>query len=241
MARRCWLAGLLTLLMLGRPARSHAAPFAPASPPFGMPELPLESMTLSARERIGSVLRDPTLSSKGPSETFNADPAMYRWLLEHPEAGVKLWRLLGARVADILERDGVYYWRDGQGSDLHWHIAYRGHGLHVWYAEGKVKPGLLLPTSAFRAVAVMRYTEGKDVTGKPAIRHQVHFSVHCDGRAVALAARLLGASAPRLAEQYLGQLQMFYGGMAWYLGQDSDRARKLFARIGIDLPEQAKR
>jgi hypothetical protein len=181
------------------------------------------------------------LSSRGPSESFNADPFMYRWLLEHPDVGVKLWRVLGARVADINEREGVYYWQDTQGSKLHWHIAYRDNGLLVWYAEGKVKPALLLPCSAFRAVVVMAYTVGQDATDKPAIRHQVHFSVNCDSRAVALAARILGASAPRLIEQYLGQLQMFYGGLAWYLGQDQERARELFQKVGLKMPEPSEK
>ena len=44
-------------------------------------------------------------------------------------------------------------------------------------------------------------------------------------------------SAPKMAEQYLGQLQMFYGGMAWYLDQDEQRARKMFRQIGMSMPE----
>ena len=91
------------------------------------------------------------------------------------------------------------------------------------------------------AVVVMAYSIGQDSTDKPAIRHQVHFSVHCDGRAVALAARILGASAPRLAEQYLGQLQVFYGGLAWYLDQDEERGRAMFHKAGVAWPWSRKR
>jgi hypothetical protein len=54
---------------------------------------------------------------------------------------------------------------------------------------------------------------------------------------MALAARILGASAPRMAEQYLGQLQMFYGGMAWYLHQDEARAQAMYRRIGLHTAE----
>ena len=50
---------------------------------------------------------------------------------------------------------------------------------------------------------------------------------------------LLGAWAPRLAEQYLGQLQLFYGGMAWYLYQDAERAKKMYRRLGLTAAEQA--
>jgi hypothetical protein len=152
--------------------------------------------------------------------------------------GVKLWRLLGAKVADVSQHKGVYTWSDGQGSEVHWQIVHRGQDMHVWLAEGKVKPALLLPTSSFRALAVLQYTTGKDTHGKPAIRHQVHFRLRCDSRAMALAARILGASAPHLAEQYLEQLQMFYGGMSWYLSQDQERARKMLRDVGVAVPEK---
>jgi hypothetical protein len=120
---------------------------------------------------------------------------------------------------------------------VRWSIVYRSPGVHAWYADGKVKPGVLMPASSFRAFVVMEYTAGKDTSGKPAIRHQVSFFVRCDSRMLALAARIMGASAPRLAEQYLGQLQMFYGGLAWYLWQDDSRARKMFREVGLIVPD----
>ena len=237
-SRRCLmgLLGLLTLLSTARADDPFVIRRAPASSSV-MPAFPLEGLAPDVRAGVQAVLAQPTLSSKGIPETFNASCHMYRWLLEHPDLDVKLWRLIGAKVMDVSDREGVYSWQDGQGSEVFWRIVHRGDGLHAWYAEGKMKPGMLLPASPFRAVAVLRYTHGKDARGKPAIRHQVFFMLRCDGRAMALAARILGASAPHMAEQYLGQLQMFYGGLAWYLTQDEERARKLFRKVGLIVPE----
>jgi hypothetical protein len=202
-----------------------------------MAGIPLDALAPGIRERVAAVLEKPALSARGPAETFNADHATYRWLLEHPHLGVKLWRTVGARISEIDDRGGgMYRWHDSQGSEVYWHAALRQPGLVLWYAEGKVKPSALLPMTNFNAIAVLRYTEGKDARNEPAVRHQVHFMIRCDSRAVTFAARILGASAPRLAEQYLGQLQMFYGGMAWYLYQDPERARQLYARIGLAVP-----
>ena len=39
----------------------------------------------------------------------------------------------------------------------------------------------------------------------------------------ALAARLLGPSMPRMAEQYLGQLEMFFSALVWYIDQHPER------------------
>jgi hypothetical protein len=252
MSRRHGLVGLVGLLALVGPGaelclaqnapQDAAGPplFAPAAPAagdslFGAPHVPLETIPGESRQRIQAVLDQPTLASKGRSETFNADPVTYRWLLAHPDQAARLWRLIGAKVSDIKEANGMYLYQEGQ-SEVRWHIAYHDHVTHAWYADGKVKLGLLLPASSFRAWVVLEYKTGKDTAGKPAIRQQVHFLLRCDGRAVALAARILGASAPHLAEQYLGQLQMFYGGLAWYLWQDRDRARQLFRQIGFEHP-----
>lgn len=201
------------------------------------PQLPLEAVAVGVRDKVREVLDKPTLSSRSIAETFNANHAAYRYLLDHPDHAVKLWRQLGARVSEMEHRgNGVYLWQDGQGSEVNWQAVHRSQGLQVWYAEGKIKPGAILAPQPFRAIIMLQYTEGVDVQGLPAVRHQVHFHLRCEGRAIALAARVLGASAPHLAEQYLGQLQTFYGGLAWYLYQDEPRAKKLFADAEIAYP-----
>ena len=247
MSWRHWVAGGLISVCVAGQAGARADdrsvfPFSTRAQPEKaagvLPRIPLEAVAPGVRERVQSVLEKPALTSKGQPETFQAEGEVYRWLLDHPDVTVKLWRQVGAKVSDILDRgDGVYVWRDDAQSEVTWHSVLKLQGMHVWYAEGKVKASALLPLTTFRAVAVMTYQEGKDTTGKEAIRHQVHFLLRCDSKTVTLAARILGASAPRMAEQYLGQLQMFYGGMAWYLSQDRDRAKALYRKVGLIVPE----
>jgi hypothetical protein len=126
---------------------------------------------------------------------------------------------------------GRFGWSDGQGSEVHWDCVLDAPRRRVWLAEGKVKPALLMPAVPVRAVVVMDYAEGHDSKGRPAVRHQASLLVHADGKAVALGARLMGSSATHAAEQFLGQLEMFYAAMAWYLDQHPDEAEKLFAEL----------
>ncbi|MFM8933795.1 MAG: hypothetical protein ACKOS8_18175, partial [Gemmataceae bacterium] len=56
-----------------------------------------------------------------------------------------------------------------------------------------------------------------------------------DSRATAMAARLLGASVPKLAQQYMGQLQLFFHGMAWMDEEQPRRSARLVD--GVVPPE----
>jgi hypothetical protein len=199
--------------------------------------LDFNAIATTLRDKVRSVVEKPSLSAKGPSETFNTHSHVYRWLLDHPDKTIHLWRTIGATVAEIETRPDGYHFSDESGTQVHWQTVLAQPGIHVWFAEGKVKPSVVLPLTSFRAVGVMQYKDGPDTKGLPAVRHQVHFFVQCDSRAAALVLRLFGASAPKVAEQHLEQLQLFYGGMAWHLYQDEARARRMYRKIGLILPE----
>jgi hypothetical protein len=194
--------------------------------------MPLDQLPPPVRDRVRAVVDQPTLAIQGPIESFNCQPAMYYWLLDHPDLAVRMWRSLGAKCADILSQgDGHFLWKDDQGSLIHWQTVLHGSRQRIWYAEGQVRPGLLLPKVAVKAVVVLNFSEGWDRMGHPALRHQMNLMLHTDSQAVALAARLLGASAPRLAEQYVAQMEMFFAALSWYIDQDPDRALRLFQEI----------
>lgn len=196
--------------------------------------VPLDELPPPLRERVRTVLEHPTLSSRGPLEAFHCRPGLYYWLLDHPDLAMHLWRGLGAKCIDIQARgDGGFSYKDAQNGEVHWHTIVRTPKQRVWYAEGRVKPGLMLPAVSIRAVVVLNHQEGSDGKGKPAVRHQMDMILHTDSRAVSLATRLFGASAPRLAEEYVAQLEMFFGALAWYLSEHPDKATALFQEMNL--------
>ena len=212
-----------------RPASNVTQKSAAPSQGFVAAPVPLDELAPPMRERVRAVLEHPTLSSRGPLEAFHCRPGLYYWLLDHPDLAVRLWRGLGAKCTDIAALgENSFIWKDAQNGEVHWQTVVRSARQRVWYAEGRVKPGVMLPAVPIRAVVVLNHQEGTDGGGKPAVRHQMDLILHTDSRAVSLATRLFGASAPRLAEEYVGQLEMFFGGLAWYLTQHPDKAAALF-------------
>ncbi len=231
MACRCiragWLAVLTALLWASggvAPAQEETGPDAASA------GVPLEQLPEAVREHVRQTLERPTFTARGPEETFACCPAQYHWLLDHPDRAGLGWRRLGARCVEISDRgDGRFGWADPDGSDISWKTVYRDGSMRVWYAEGKVRAGAVLPLVSLRAVVVLHYSQHGDGPGRTIMQHQAELFLHTDSRAVALAARLIGVSAPRLGQQYVAQLEMFYSALAWYVDQHPDSVETLLA------------
>jgi hypothetical protein len=233
-----WLGVLVGWLTAGgalpaqaqKPEPARAA--APEAVPFAPARVAVDDLPAAVRDKVRGVLDQASLTTRGPVEVFTCRPEVYFWLLENPDQAVRLWRMMGAKCTDIEREAGdTFCWRDAQGSKVRWDTVLKTPKQRVWYAEGKVNPGVLLPTVDVQAVVVLNHTEGTDASGRPAVKHQIDLYVKTDSRAVALAAKVFGASSPRVAEQYVGQMEMFFAALAWYLDQHPQKAEEMFAEL----------
>ncbi len=224
MRKPCCLAGLV-LILVATSAPAGGLFKKRTAPPPPDPAIPLDEMGESERALARKVLDRPTLSARGPSETFPCQPEHYYWFLDHPDRAVTAWRRLGAKCVNITPRgEGFFGWTDENGSDLVWHTLYRGTGVRVWFAEGKVRPAAVLPLVPVKALLVMHHEESKNAEGVPVIQHHADIFVLTDSKAAAAVTKAMGQSAPKVAEQGLGQLQLFFSGLSWYLQRHPDRA-----------------
>jgi hypothetical protein len=139
---------------------------------------------------------------------------------------------------DITDRGGGRFgWSDGKDSDVHWDTVYQSDELRVWHAEGQVKGGPLMPTVPFQALVVLRHVNGKDEKGRTVVRHQADLILHTDSRSAQVATKVLGPTAPRLAEQYVTQMEMFFSALPWYIQRHPERAEELLSATPAAAPE----
>jgi hypothetical protein len=189
-----------------------------------IPLVPYKELPLAMQDKVRRVVAQPTLSANGPVQIFPANPLVYAWLLDHPDRVVIMWRRLGARCLEITDRgNGWFGWTDHDGTDVHWQTALARDGLRVWYAEGTSRPLAWLPSIPFRAVVVLRSATVKDNLRGDHLRQEAALYVQTDSKAAILLARMLGPSAPRMAEQCMTQLEIFFSGMACFLERYPDQ------------------
>lgn len=199
--------------------------------------IPWDDLDDRVRGIAKQMMERPTLVSRSQSETFSCMPEQYYWLLDNPDRAVTAWRRLGAKCVTIQRRPGNKFgYVDETGSDVAWETVHQSPGLRIWFAEGKVKPSPVLPLVPVKAMILLRYNEAKMPDGGMVIQHNSEVVIHTDSKVAAAATKLMGASAPKLAEQGLGQLQLFFSALSCYLDRHPERVETLFRPEATDMP-----
>ena len=222
----CWAA--LVLLIEAGLAGAGGFHLPLRKPEAAGKDLPLEQLGDRQRQLAKHVLDKPAFTAKGPSETFFCKPEQYQFFLDHPDRAVSAWRKLGAKCVSIAAKgEQQFGWSDDLGSEVVWETIHRGPELHIWYAEGKVRPGAVLPLVPIKALVVLRHKGQRNADGATLVQHQAELFVQTDSKTAAMLTRMLGPAAQRLAEQGMGQLQLFFSGLSWYLDRHPDQAEEL--------------
>ncbi len=212
-----------TALAAADPPRPTAA--VPVPVPVKRPTL-LEVVAENYREQVAQVIKAPTLAAKGTDEEFVAHPKVYDWLIDHPDRTAVGWQRMDVPCVDITALGkGQFYWTDEKGSELAWQAVGRFENGVVWYATGKMKAGALLPAVPVRAVAVLHAPRvlADPKTGAATFKPTVHVYMLSDSRLATAALRVMGANAPKMAEEGAEQLLFFFSGVARYLHKNPDR------------------
>ncbi len=191
--------------------------------------IPTSDLDKRAAALAKQILDRPTVQARGPSETFACTPEQYYWLLDNPDRAVVAWRRLGAKCVTI-NRHGpaTFGYSDDAGTNITWEVVHKAPGVRIWFAEGKVKASAVLPLVPVKAMVVLRSSEAKSAEGIVTIQHHTEVVIHTDSKAATAVTKLMGQSAPKLAEQGLGQLQLFFSALSSYVDRYPERVDILF-------------
>ena len=223
-------ASLLCAASLISPAFADSRPESLKTPKTTL-EFPVafEKIPAATRDAMTKVMATPTMTAIAPAEEFVAHAEMYQWLLDHPDRASQAWRKLGVEALEIKEaKEGRFTWRDAAGSEMVWRTVAQGPKGRVWFAEGKYKPGPLIPSIPVSGVAILNHSDRPRESGDSLIRHQIEIFLHSDSRAATWATKMLGEAAPKMAKDGAEQMLMFFSGIARYTHNHPDKAKTLF-------------
>jgi hypothetical protein len=191
--------------------------------------IPWDELNEHAAAVAKPLMERPTVVARGPAETFACVPEQYYWLLDNPDRAVTAWRRLGAKCVSINRRGpNKFGYADDTGTDVAWEVIHQSAHVRIWFAEGKVKPSAVLPLVPVKALIVLHHSDGKSEDGTVVVHHHAEVVIHTDSKAAAAVTKMMGQSAPKLAEQGLGQLQLFYSALSRFIDLHPERVELLF-------------
>jgi hypothetical protein len=99
--------------------------------------IPFDQLDDETRRTVLGVVTDASIFRRLPTQVVRCDPALYQFMVDHPDAVVDLWRVLGISAMS-LERIGPDSFRvdDGQGTTGDMHFVYRLPEARLVFAEG---------------------------------------------------------------------------------------------------------
>jgi hypothetical protein len=224
----CWKGSFSLLLLTAAGWGNQVLAAVPPTSEVSPTQFSFEGMEAPERELVQNLMDRPTLYARGPQEPFQCRPEHFYWFLDHPDKAVVAWRRLGARCVNITPRGpSSYAWTDTIGSEVVWVTVQASKGQRIWYAQGKVKPGKLLPAIPVKAVVVLQYSDTRAADGTSLINQRTFLYLHTDSKSAALVTKMLGGSSQHVAEQGLEQLQLFFSGLSWYMHRHPDQSEAL--------------
>ena len=240
--KRLFVAWVCALWCLCASDAGARLPLQKKTEPAPIVNIPWDDLDERATALAKQMMEKPTVQARGPSETFPCTPEQYYWLLDNPDRAVKAWRRLGAKCVGINRRGpGKFGYTDEAGSDLVWETIHQTPGMRIWFAEGKVKPSPVLPVVPVKALVILRYTEGKTAEGNIVVQHHTEVVIHTDSRAAAGVTKLMGNSAPKLAEQGMAQMQLFFSALSCFLDRHPELVEVIFREAKQTSPEIPKK
>lgn len=225
------LVGPISLLWLLHAACADAAtpPLVKKTDPAQVVSIPWDELSESAAAIAKELMDRPTVAARGDPEAFACVPAQYVWLVDNPEKAVIAWRRLGAKCVSIQRRGPTKFgYTDELGTDLSWEVIHQSASVRIWYAEGKVKPSAVLPLVPVKAMILLHYSDTKMPDGRIIMQHHAEIVAHTDSKAATVVTKMMGQSASKLAEHGLGQLEMFFSALSFYMERHPERVEMLF-------------
>lgn len=156
-------------------------------------------------EQMRMVIEHSTLQKSVERFRFRSQPAIFEFLLDHPDFAAAVARELRiARYRITPRSDGTYDAVDMQGIRGSFRPLYTAHGERVYGGVGTYRPRFF-PSFSGHAVVRLRYQHRFDPEGLPVVENRAEVYVRLDNRFAAFFVRLLMPFLHRVVDQKVNQ------------------------------------
>jgi len=163
--------------------------------------LPMQRLTVSAQNRILSIVNSPTIYRQLPTQAIACDRDLFLFITRNPEVLVGMWDVMGVTQVETT-RTGPYQIdaTDGSGTTCQMDLVYGDRNLHIFVADGHYDGKMVAKPIQGSGVFVFRSTYAKSASGDTTVTGTLDCFVQFDSLGADLIARGLSGFIGRSAD-----------------------------------------
>ena len=165
------------LLLVTLPPRRETARAAEDDPPKATSSrearedavrgIPFDRFDAEVERQVRAVVDNASIFRRLPTQSVRCDPALYEFLIDHPDATVDLWQLLGmSKMSLVKSGDDTYEMDDGQGTTGQVRVIYRNPDTRVFYCTGGYEGKVFHRRVNGRCLLVLRTGYAREPSGE---------------------------------------------------------------------------
>ncbi len=195
------LLSLLCNLSAAFGADSEEGTSNPAAKKQAIQRIPFTKLNQEARHKLQSVVEDPSIFRRMPSQELTCDPEMFVFLVRYPEVLVNLWQLMGVSNV-VVDRIAPFMFcgEDGAGTKCNVELIYGTENLHIFYGTGTYDGLLTNRGIAGRCVCVIQSQPVQNESLESAMAGQMDVFVRLDNLGADLIAKTIGPFVGKTAD-----------------------------------------
>ncbi len=213
--------------LLGRKARIEAA----------MQSIPFDRIDGNASQAIRDVLDNPSFYRQLPPKKLEADPALLKFMVRHPEVMVNIWEMIGITNIEA-KRTGnrTFYANDGAGTTCNCELVYSDDVTHVYYGTGNYDGPLSPRAIKGRVVCVLSSTSQKNPLSHSGyvVDSRMDVFLRVDNLGADLITRTLGPLIGKVTEHNFDETSKFVGQLSQFCAAYPTAAQNLAASLNVN-------
>jgi hypothetical protein len=196
-------------------AIEHEASTSDASRHDALRSIPLGRLSDADREKVNFVLSNVSLFRRLPVKTIDCDPALYLFLMHHPDVVVNIWEVFKISRLQLREGDeNQFRLLESTGAAMAGKFVYQSRGTHVLYGEGVYQGPLFPRPIKGRGVLVLKTAYVQQPSGRYHITSRLDCFLNIDSLGAELATKTVSPLLGKTVDNNFVQTLAFVGSLS---------------------------
>ncbi|MBL8815002.1 MAG: hypothetical protein JNL58_03150 [Planctomyces sp.] len=201
--------------------------------------IPLGRMTPVNRDRAAKVIQGCNQFRTLPELQYSADPAIYRYLIQHPDVAVSTWRVMGISKFQMWQTGPTEYEAEAvDGSEGIADVLYRDDQQIVFVCDGQYHNPLLPKPLAASALVWFRFAFSPGADGQQLVSQKADVFVAFPSQSLSTVAKILTPVTNSMMDRNVFEVSLYAGMMSRAVRDEPDWIIQVARQMDGVLPQR---